>query len=86
VPTASGGSEQYLLKSYASFAKLPATAAHLPLFRLAATDLRSYVLGQEIIYVGGGTNPIQDLTPIRRFETIAGTCTVHLANSDERHG
>jgi dipeptidase E len=28
--------------------------AHLPLFRLAVTDLRSYVLGQDIIYVGGG--------------------------------
>jgi dipeptidase E len=54
VPTASGGSEQYLQKFYASFAKLAATAAHLTLFRLAATDLRSYVLGQDIIYVGGG--------------------------------
>jgi Peptidase family S51 len=40
--------------SNASFAKLPATAAHSPLFRLAVTDLRSYVLGQDIIYVGGG--------------------------------
>ena len=54
MPTASGDSEQYLLKFYASFAKLPATAAHLPLFRLAVTDLRSYLLGQDIIYVGGG--------------------------------
>jgi dipeptidase E len=54
VPTASGDSEQYLLKFYASFAKLPATAAHLPLFQLAVTNLRSYVLGQDIIYVGGG--------------------------------
>ena len=49
VPTASGVSEQHLLKFYDSFAKLTATAAHLPLFRLAATDLRSYVLG-----LGGG--------------------------------
>jgi dipeptidase E len=54
VPTASGDSEQYLLKFYASFAKLPATATHLPLFRLAVTDLRSYLLGQDVIYVGGG--------------------------------
>jgi dipeptidase E len=54
VPTASGDSEQYLLKFYASFAKLSATATHLPLFRLAVTDLRSYVLGQDIVYVGGG--------------------------------
>jgi hypothetical protein len=35
VPTAGGDSEQYLLKFYASFAKLSATATHLPLFRLA---------------------------------------------------
>jgi len=32
VPTASGDSEQYLLKFYASFAKLPTNATHLPLF------------------------------------------------------
>jgi dipeptidase E len=54
VPTASGDSEQYLLKFYSSFAKLPATASHLPLFRLAVSDLRSYLLEQDIIYVGGG--------------------------------
>ena len=44
VPTASGDSEQYLLKFYIAFAKLHATASHLPLFRLAVTDLRSYML------------------------------------------
>jgi dipeptidase E len=54
VPTASGDSEQYLLKFYASFAKLPATAFHLPLLRLAVNELRSFLLGQDIIYVGGG--------------------------------
>lgn len=54
VPTASGDSEQYLLKFYASFAKLRATAVHLPLFRLAVNDPRSFLLGQDIIYVGGG--------------------------------
>ena len=30
------------------------TATHLPLFRLAATDLRSHLFGQDIVYVGGG--------------------------------
>jgi dipeptidase E len=49
VPTASVESEEYLLKFYASFAKLPATATHLPLFRLGITDLRSYLLGQDIV-------------------------------------
>jgi hypothetical protein len=38
VPTASGDSEQYLLKFYAAFARLPAIANHLPLFRLAVSD------------------------------------------------
>jgi dipeptidase E len=54
VPTASGDSQEYLQRFYASFAKLPATATHLPLFRLAVTDLRSYLLAQDIVYVGGG--------------------------------
>jgi dipeptidase E len=54
VPTASGDSEQYLLKFYIAFAKLHATASHLPLFRLAVADLRSYILAQDVIYVGGG--------------------------------
>ena len=54
VPTASGDSEQYLLKFYASFARLPATANHLPLFRLAVSDFRSYLLSQDVVYVGGG--------------------------------
>ena len=54
VPTASGDSEQYLLRFYASFARLSVTATHLPLFRLAIRDLRSHLLGQDIVYVGGG--------------------------------
>jgi peptidase E len=54
LPTASGDSEQYLLKFYIAFAKLHTTASHLPLFRLAVTDLRSYILAQDVIYVGGG--------------------------------
>jgi peptidase E len=54
LPTASGDSEQYLLKFYASFARLAATANHLSLFRLAVSDFRSYLLRQDIVYVGGG--------------------------------
>src|ERR1700693_851465 len=54
VPTASGDSEQYLLRFYASFARLSVTATHLPLFRLAIRDLRSHLLGQDIVFVGGG--------------------------------
>jgi dipeptidase E len=30
------------------------SAFHLPLFRLAVNELRSFLLGQDIIYVGGG--------------------------------
>jgi hypothetical protein len=50
VPTASGNSEQNLLKFYASFAKLPATAAHLPLFPLfgrTPNQIRSSIKTQE---------------------------------------
>ena len=54
VPTASGDSERYLLKFYTAFKELQATTSHLPLFQLAVTDLRSHILGQDIIYVGGG--------------------------------
>jgi dipeptidase E len=54
VPTASGDSELYLLKFYAAFKELQATTSHLPLFQLAVTDLRSHILKQDIIYVGGG--------------------------------
>ena len=53
VPTASGDSPEYIEKFHAAF-KTRADASHLPLFRREETDLRAFLLNQNIIYVGGG--------------------------------
>lgn len=54
VPTASGDAEGYIEKFYESFCKRRCTPSHLSLFRPSTKDLRSLVLSQDIIYVGGG--------------------------------
>jgi peptidase E len=54
VPTASGDSESYIQRFYASFGQLPAIPNHLPLFNLAVRDIGSFLLEQDVIYVGGG--------------------------------
>jgi len=54
VPTASGDAQSYIDRFDASCAQLPCTPSHLLLFRLETADLRSFVLDQDIIYVGGG--------------------------------
>ena len=54
VPTASGDSQTYIDRFDAAFAQLPCIPSHLLLFRLHTADLRSFVLEQDIIYVGGG--------------------------------
>ena len=54
VPTASGDSDRYIVKFYSSFLKFPCMPSHLSLFNSTVADLRSFVLEQDIIYVGGG--------------------------------
>jgi peptidase E len=54
VPTASGDSQSYIDRFDTAFAQLPCVPSHLLLFRLQTADLRSFVLEQDIIYVGGG--------------------------------
>jgi dipeptidase E len=54
VPTASGDSENYCLRFYDSFARRKCVPSHLPLFVRKPGDLRSFVLEQDVIYVGGG--------------------------------
>ena len=54
VPTASGDSENYCLRFYDSFARRNCVPSHLPLFVRKPGDLRSFVLEQDVIYVGGG--------------------------------
>jgi peptidase E len=53
VPTASGDSDNYVVRFYTSYQGLPCRPSHLPFFR-RTPDLRSYLLAQDMIYVGGG--------------------------------
>ncbi|MBE9192448.1 peptidase E [Gloeocapsopsis crepidinum LEGE 06123] len=55
VPTASGDAEDYIARFYASYQTLPSTPSHLSLFKPPHVDLRTLVLEQDIIYVGGGS-------------------------------
>ena len=54
LPTASGDSDRYIVRFYSAFLKFPCIPTHLSLFQLPTADLRSFVLEQDIIYVGGG--------------------------------
>jgi len=54
VPTASGDSDRYIVRFYSAFAQQLCKPSHLSLFNLPTNDLRSFVLEQDIIYVGGG--------------------------------
>ncbi|MCG8366315.1 MAG: peptidase E [Pseudanabaenales cyanobacterium] len=54
LPTASGDSDRYIVRFYSAFLKFPCTPTHLSLFQPPTADLRSFVLEQDIIYVGGG--------------------------------
>jgi dipeptidase E len=54
VGTASGDAQTYVDKFYAAFNTLPCTPTDLSLFKPPTADLRSFVMGQDVIYVGGG--------------------------------
>src|SRR5437762_3507294 len=53
VPTASGESDQYIANFYASFLKLQCRPSVLAFFKRTPA-LRSMLLNQDVIYVGGG--------------------------------
>ena len=53
VPTASGEPDNYVASFYPAFLKLGCRPSHLSLFK-RTPDLRSYLLNQDMIYVGGG--------------------------------
>jgi dipeptidase E len=53
IPTASGEDDAYIVRFYSAFSQLDARATHLHFFR-RTPDLRSLLLQQDIIYVGGG--------------------------------
>lgn len=56
LPTASGDADHYLVRFYGAF-RDRARASHISLFRRerGVSDLRSHLLGQDLIYVGGGS-------------------------------
>ena len=54
VPTASGDADTYVVRFHAAFPPGRARATHLPLFARDGRDLRDHLLGQDVIYVGGG--------------------------------
>lgn len=54
VPTASGDQTNYIERFYNAFNTLSCKTSHLSLFEPEFTDLESFILEQDIIYVGGG--------------------------------
>lgn len=54
VPTASGDQTNYIERFYKAFKTLPCQPYHLSLFEPEFYDLESYILEQDVIYVGGG--------------------------------
>jgi peptidase E len=53
IPTARGDAEDYIAKFHAAFRELGARTQHLPFFQ-RTPDLRSLLLAQDAIFVGGG--------------------------------
>jgi len=54
IPTANGDADASLVRFYTIFTRLPCRPSHLLFFRRTPVDLRSYLLGQDVIYIGGG--------------------------------
>ena len=58
LPTASGDPKEQITRFNATFRRLGCSPSHLALFRLGdqpALELREHLLGQDAIYVGGGS-------------------------------
>jgi dipeptidase E len=53
LPTATGDADSYIVRFYAAYLGLSCRPSHLSFFR-RTPDLRSYLLAQDVIYVGGG--------------------------------
>lgn len=54
IPTASGDAENYISRFYEFFEKQNCIPSHLSLFKPPTKDLEDFILGKDIIYVGGG--------------------------------
>jgi dipeptidase E len=57
LPTAGGDAEEQIRRFYAAFRHLPCEPTHVSLFRLGSEriELREVLLGQDVLYVGGGS-------------------------------
>jgi dipeptidase E len=57
LPTAGGDAEEQIRRFYGAFRHLPCEPTHLSLFRLGVepADVRELMLGQDVLYVGGGS-------------------------------
>jgi dipeptidase E len=56
VGTASGDSDWYIRRFYEAFPPSRAAATHLALFDRKISDLKKFVMAQDVIYVGGGNS------------------------------
>ncbi len=56
VGTASGDSDWYIRRFHESFPPSRAAAIHLSLFDRKVSDLKKFVMDQDVIYVGGGNS------------------------------
>ena len=56
VGTASGDSDTYIRRFHDAFPPSRAAATHLTFFERNVRDLKSFVMAQDIIYVGGGSS------------------------------
>jgi len=54
LPTASGDAPAYVVNFYAAFTGLGCVPTYLSLFRPPTADLASFLLEQDVLYVGGG--------------------------------
>ena len=54
VPTASGDSDNYIVRFYDAFTVDRCLPSHLRLFSRKIQDLREFILQQDVVYVGGG--------------------------------
>lgn len=54
IPTASGESPKYIIDFHRFFGDLDCKPSHLSLFELPTSDLESFILEKDAIYVGGG--------------------------------
>ena len=54
LPTASGDADTYVASFYRAFAARQCHPIDLALFRRTVVDLEAFLLGQDVIYVGGG--------------------------------